>query len=898
LTTMSGDSGEFNAILAVVAFLAILWVFGRICKLISISPIIGWIASGMIFGPNCLGLIKEGESQVWKLLGTLGVTLMIAESGTHIHFDKIKKVGGRAVAVALIGTFCPLILGFGLVFVFGERSSSAAFAAGCSMAPTSVGVALKLLTEANRLNSLCGQTIVTAAFIDDVFSIILLVIMEALKESDGTMMGYVVLIGSKFVFCFLALAIGVLLAKYIFGGLIGKLLHSIPSYDSLNYQPRDEAHLVLMIIVLVSYSYIGDKIGSHLLGAFIAGISFSQVSRSMYVWRRQMKRLCQWLIKLFFACSVAFTIPISSLFSPKAFGQGLVFAVLAGVAGKLVSGMVCHKENRYTVGFAMVGRGEFAYLVAEKAKTLELISAELYATIVWALLLAVIAAPIAFGYVLKKKQQRERKARICGGGAGVKLFTIKAEARHHTGVHFEIVDVLHNLKLDILEAKVETDGDTDCSEFIVGVSGHNDFLDVDKISEILHDIREAVGDTEAQVQLLPIDEDLVSPSNLGASMGGTIDEDLEESSGSQLSPRDSEHLLEVKMLTRHCPQIFGQLIEEMEAHDLELVRGHMEDFLNTDSQVIFAKSRLHRNYRSPFIRETKQRLKGVLNANGVKGEILVKRIRRDTAVLPHHHKFSELLSSDCSQNPLLSNKIENGYEIDVCLGVYAGQQSLLVAISNVFDALDLDIRTIDAQIDEESQEFKASFFVQRRQHARADSIRDEIEIGIAGIFKTLNLAATIKTKEIAMGKNKKREAAIAETFGRSGSGSFSNIQVPGPAVGTSKNELKIPSPSISNTAQITETVTIVTPQHGPASAPPSIEKSEMTFNFIGVLDNGQIAVSRKASRPNTVDVLHEVDENNDADEDSERTKTHSSSGSNQASAQLSSCSIIDLDILT
>ena len=78
------------------------------------------------------------------------------------------------------------------------------------------------------------------------------------------------------------------------------------------------------------------------------------------------------------------------------------------------------------------------------------------------------------------------------------------------------MDVLHHLKLDILQAKVETDGDTDCSEFIVGVSG-NDILDKEKIHEILHDIREAVGDTKAQVQLLPIDEVDILP--LLASVG-------------------------------------------------------------------------------------------------------------------------------------------------------------------------------------------------------------------------------------------------------------------------------------------------------------------------------------------------------------------------------------------
>ena len=45
-------------------------------------------------------------------------------------------------------------------------------ATGFSMAPTSVGIALKLLGEFNQLNTQCGQGIVTAAFIDDIFSLI------------------------------------------------------------------------------------------------------------------------------------------------------------------------------------------------------------------------------------------------------------------------------------------------------------------------------------------------------------------------------------------------------------------------------------------------------------------------------------------------------------------------------------------------------------------------------------------------------------------------------------------------------------------------------------------------------------------------------------------------------
>ena len=164
--------------------------------------------------------------------------------------------------------------------------STAAFAVGCAMAPTSVGVALKLLTEANQLNSLSGQLIVTAAFLDDVFSIILLVILQSLggEQGDGdheegghegspSAWSFVVSLSSKFLFCFLFLAIGVVLAMYLFGGLVGKLLHRIPSNDELNYQPRDEVHLILMLAVLVSYSAIGDRIGSHLLGMLCCHVS-------------------------------------------------------------------------------------------------------------------------------------------------------------------------------------------------------------------------------------------------------------------------------------------------------------------------------------------------------------------------------------------------------------------------------------------------------------------------------------------------------------------------------------------------------------------------------------------------------------------------------------------------
>jgi len=959
------DSDEFGKILKVVAFLALIWFFGRACKLISLSPLIGWIAAGMVFGPESpVGLIDDNEKvrEQWKLLGTLGVTLLIAESGTHIHFEKIKKVGVSAVFVALIGTFLPLLFGFGLVLLFGMNCAAdytAAFAVGCAMAPTSVGVALKLLTEANELNSLSGQLIVTAAFLDDVFSIILLVILQSLdpEERESTApWDFLLSLGSKFLFCFLFLALGVVLAMYLFGGVVGKLLHRIPSYDALNYQPRDEVHLAIMLVVLVSYSIIGDRIGSHLLGAFIAGMSFSQVSRSMYVWRRQMKRLCQWLIKLFFSCSVAFTIPMAELFSLEALAKGLCLSVTAGVAGKLASGFVCPRDTRWTVGFAMVGRGEFAYLVAATAKDLRLLDKALYAAVVWALLIAVIVAPMAFGYVLGRKQRAET-ARL-NPGDGVKWFTIKAEAKHHTGVHFEVVDVLHNLKLDILEAKVETDGDTDCSEFVVGVGGKNDFLSRDKIGEILHDIREAVGDTEAMVQLLPIDEETVQDITSRLSMTWNRDDgddgdhgddgqrpDADSPSENEQSPKTpqpapcprslvghevvphggqsqlgGDWLIEVKLMTVHSPSVFAKLVSQLEVQGVSLVRGHLEDFSNTDSHSIFgrlASPKLQgdaHHLRLPpttewnpkNIRDLKERLKAVLRSSNIAGgQMLVKRIHREHAVLPKHVKFSELLQMGRNQNnPLLSSDQDaaNGFEVDVECSHYI--PFLVQSISSIFELLDLDIRTIDAQIlENEGQHFVSSFFVQRHRRSergRADSasdrekgeaLRHRIECHIAEIFRKQNVAATIKTKRIEMGS--KHSVSAATTVRPRDSAKPPALKI----ADAKRKELPhaVSSPkSLSHTAQITESVVIITPK-AQLAMPPSIEKQQLTLNVIGVLDNGQIAVSRQS----TVDIITEdhprcADDGGDADSASRSRSAAAELSHSEPHSARSSCSIIEI----
>jgi len=146
-------------------------------------------------------------------------------------------------------------------------------------------------------------------------------------------------------------------------------LHDVHDHHEVIFDLRERVLLMLMFGLLLVYGYLANEIGSHLIGAFTAGVSFCWMEHhaALVVWHSQVKRIASWLIRLFFGATVAFAIPIQQMMDLGALGKGMLIGVGPCVATKLSAGLVVGKE-KWVVGFAMVGRGEFAYLVAQTAQ--------------------------------------------------------------------------------------------------------------------------------------------------------------------------------------------------------------------------------------------------------------------------------------------------------------------------------------------------------------------------------------------------------------------------------------------------------------------------------------------------------------------------------------------------
>jgi len=59
-------------------------------------------------------------------------------------------------------------------------------------------------------------------------------------------------------------------------------------------------------------------------------------------------------------------------------------------------------KSKWVIGWAMVGRAEFAYFIAIMAKSLKMMDDDLFAVLIWSLIYATIFAPLIFRCVLRR----------------------------------------------------------------------------------------------------------------------------------------------------------------------------------------------------------------------------------------------------------------------------------------------------------------------------------------------------------------------------------------------------------------------------------------------------------------------------------------------------------------
>jgi len=220
-----------------------------------------------------------------------------------------------------------------------------------------------------------------------------------LVKDDPKLVEYVIPLFSSITFLALLGTAGLfLIPKFV--------TKQISVIDSQNVQ--DVVCLGLMTILVFIYMPLLHYCkASYLTGAFLAGLTFSQIHSMHQAFVLHTSHIMTWLLRIFFAATIGFQIPVKDFFDWIVIGKGLLF--YTAVIAKFPLGFLVptskdatpkgypfnpfHRDLSIT-GFAMTCRGEFSFIIASFARGEELFDNKTYAAVLFAVLLSSVTSPM------------------------------------------------------------------------------------------------------------------------------------------------------------------------------------------------------------------------------------------------------------------------------------------------------------------------------------------------------------------------------------------------------------------------------------------------------------------------------------------------------------------------
>jgi Kef-type K+ transport system membrane component KefB len=261
---------------------------------------------------------------------------------------------------------------------------------GCIMTATSVSITVESLKEMGHLQGTIGQTILSAAIIDDVIGIIVLTFVLGMKDPANNP-GIVIL---KTV-AFLVLAL-----------LFGIVFYQIFKKIDARY-PHTRRIPIIGLGLCFILSYVAEKYFgiADITGAYIAGIILCNIRDAGYIDRKVNINSYMIFAPIFFV-----GIGLKTDFSHIVVDMILfsVLFVLVACLAKIIGCGVVSKCMKFSwtdslkIGVGMMTRGEVALIITNKGMNLGIIDSSYFTAVILLIIVSSISVPIILKLLYSK----------------------------------------------------------------------------------------------------------------------------------------------------------------------------------------------------------------------------------------------------------------------------------------------------------------------------------------------------------------------------------------------------------------------------------------------------------------------------------------------------------------
>jgi Kef-type K+ transport system membrane component KefB len=163
----------------VVIILVAARLLGEIFQRIGLPSLVGELIAGIIIGPSILSLVLPNESLT--VLSDLSVFFLMFLAGLEMDPREIRRAGLPSCLLSILAFSVPMVSGFIASHLLGLPTIQSLFM-GLLLSITAVPVSAIVLMEFGMLKSKLGTTVITAAVVNDILSLVVLSIIFQLNE--------------------------------------------------------------------------------------------------------------------------------------------------------------------------------------------------------------------------------------------------------------------------------------------------------------------------------------------------------------------------------------------------------------------------------------------------------------------------------------------------------------------------------------------------------------------------------------------------------------------------------------------------------------------------------------------------------------------------------------------
>ncbi|GMH86975.1 hypothetical protein TrVE_jg3492 [Triparma verrucosa] len=327
-----------------------------LCKSSGFSPILGFLFTGMLMGPNAFRIIQEIGST--EALAELGIVFFLFEMGIELSTERLRSMRKDVFGLGGAQFFGTAIFFAGFFRKWMGLQANAVVVIGGGLALSSSAFVLQLLKEKKDLGTRYGKASFGILLFQDLAVVPLLVVIPILAGGGS---GLAKALSTACVKAGLALGAIAIIGRTFLNRM----------FNAVAGAKNQEAFLGLTLLTVLSMSFLTEGLGlSNTLGAFLAGVLLSE-TKYRYQIEADIAPFRGVLLGLFFI-TVGFEIDIGLLMSQFPTIAGIVAAIVlmkALITTLLSMVMGLSAGNALQTGFLLSQGGEFAFVAFGMAKS-------------------------------------------------------------------------------------------------------------------------------------------------------------------------------------------------------------------------------------------------------------------------------------------------------------------------------------------------------------------------------------------------------------------------------------------------------------------------------------------------------------------------------------------------